>query len=153
MGNETAAEALVLVIKRVFDAPREAVFDAWLDPEQLAKWIGPRGVSAEVDSLEAKVGGRYRIIMHPEPGGTPTVGGEYREISRPEKLVFTWRWENAHPDGSPGIDTLVTLTFADLGGKTEMTMRHEGFENADSRNSHDHGWSGSFDKLGELLRV
>ena len=151
MANATAAEAKVLVIKRVFDAPREAVFDAWLDPAQLAKWMGPRGVRAEVDALEAKVGGRYRIVMHPEPGMTPVVGGEYREIARPERLVFTWQWETGGPNDTPGANTLVTLTFTDVGGKTEMTMHHEGFESADSRNSHEHGWSGSFDKLAELL--
>jgi hypothetical protein len=75
MENETAAEASALVVSRSFDAPREAVFDAWLDPTQLAIWMGPHGVRAEVDALEPKEGGKYRIIMHPEPGGTPTAGG------------------------------------------------------------------------------
>ena len=70
MENETAAEASALVVSRSFDAPREAVFDAWLDPAQLAIWMGPHGVRAEIDALEPKEGGKYRIIMHPEPGRT-----------------------------------------------------------------------------------
>ncbi len=151
MGNETAAEALVLVVSRSFDAPREAVFDAWLDAAQLAKWMGPHGVRAEIDVVEPKVGGRYRIIMHPEPGGTPTAGGVYREISRPERLVFSWAWENTHPDGSAGVETIVTVTFEDKGGKTEMTLRQEGLETTESRDSHEHGWAGSFDKLADTL--
>jgi len=151
MANATGPDEMVVVITRVFDAPREAVFDAWLDAEQLAQWMGPRNVRAEIESVDARVGGRYRIIMHPDGGGTPIVGGVYREIARPEKLVLTWQWENGGPDGGPGADTLITLRFAELGGKTEMTMRHEGFANVDARNSHNQGWNGSFDKLAEVL--
>ncbi len=87
MGNEAATEESVLVVSRSFEASREAVFDAWLEATQLAKWMGPHGVRAEIDALEPKVGGRYRIIMHLEPGGTPTAGGVYREISRPDRLT------------------------------------------------------------------
>jgi uncharacterized protein YndB with AHSA1/START domain len=144
-------ESLVLVMTRTFDAPRERVFDAWLDPEQASRWMGPRGVRAKADRLEPKVGGRYRIVMQLDSGQTPTVGGVYREIRRPERLVFTWAWEGAHPGGAGEHDTVVTLTFRDVGGKTEMTMRHEGFVNADERDSHTHGWNGSFDKLAETL--
>jgi uncharacterized protein YndB with AHSA1/START domain len=153
MANDAGTEVPVLTITRVFEAPREKVFDAWLDPVQLAKWMGPGNVRAEIDLVDAKVGGRYRIVMHPEPGMTPVVGGVYREIKRPERLVFTWKWEGAHPDGSAGVDTLVTLTFADRNGKTEMTLRHEGFESVQSRDSHDHGWSGSFDKLADAVKT
>ncbi|MEE8438342.1 MAG: SRPBCC domain-containing protein [Micropepsaceae bacterium] len=151
MANEAATEESVLVVSRSFEAPREAVFDAWLDAAQLAQWMGPHGVRAEIDALEPKVGGRYRIIMHPEPGGTPTAGGVYREISRPDRLVFTWAWENAHPDGSAGVETIITVTFENKGGKTEMTLRQEGLESTESRDSHRHGWDGSFDKLADTL--
>ena len=151
MAAEAKAEALVLIVSRKFEAPREAVFDAWLDPVQLSQWMGPRGVRAEIDYVEPKIGGRYRIIMHPESGGTPTVGGVYREISRPDRLVFSWRWENAHPDGSAGIETMVTVTFEEESGLTKMTLRQEGHETKESRDSHEHGWAGSFDKLAEAL--
>src|SRR5688572_22323983 len=86
-----------LVMKRSFDAPREKVFDAWMDPKQLGKWMGPSGVRAEAPLLEPKVGGRYRIVMHLDSGATPAVGGVYREIARPDRLVFTWAWETPHP--------------------------------------------------------
>lgn len=151
MGTEAAAEAFVLVVSHSFEASREAVFDAWLDATQLAKWMGPHGVRAEIDIIEPEVGGGYRIIMHPESGGTPTAGGIYREISRPDRLVFSWSWENAHPDGSAGVETIVTVKFEEEGAKTKMTLRQEGFESKESRDSHEHGWTGSFEKLAEAL--
>jgi uncharacterized protein YndB with AHSA1/START domain len=153
MADGAAVSDTVLITKRVFDAPREAVFDTWINADTMAKWMGPHGVRAEIDALDANVGGRYRIIMHPEPGGTPTVGGVFREMKRPERLVLTWQWETGGPNDAPGADTLITLTFADVGGKTEMTMRHEGFANADARNTHEHGWTGSFDKLADALKA
>jgi uncharacterized protein YndB with AHSA1/START domain len=143
---------LALVITRSFDVPRERVFDAWLDAAQIAKWIGPRSVRAETMELSQKVGGCYRIHMRGVDGSNgPVVAGIYREIVRPERLVFTWSWETAHSQGMPGGETVVTLIFRERGGKTEMTLRHEGFTAKDSRDSHDKGWNGSFDKLAEVL--
>ncbi len=142
---------LTLVVTRIFDAPRERVFEAWLDPKTIAKWIGPRSVNAEAQLLEPRVGGRYRIWMRGSDGKGPTVGGTYREIKAPERLVFTWAWESDHPHGKKGHETLVTLTFRSVGAKTELTMRHDDFESKQSRDSHNQGWNGSFDKLAEVL--
>ena len=143
---------LTLVITRLFDAPRERVFDAWLDPKQISKWIGPRTVRAEAQILEPKVGGRYRIHMRREDGAEgPIVGGVYREIRRPEKLVFTWMWDTAHPMGHEGHETIITLTFKGVGAKTEMTLHQEVFDSTASRDSHNQGWTVSFEKLAELL--
>ena len=147
-----AVSDLSLVITRSFDAPRERVFDAWLDPAQIGKWIGPRNIRAEATELTPKVGGRYRIHRHRDDGaGGPIVSGMYREIVRPERLVFTWAWETEHSQGMPGDETVVTLTFRERGGKTEMTLRHEGLPTKESRDSHNHGWDGSFDKLADAL--
>jgi uncharacterized protein YndB with AHSA1/START domain len=151
-GRAGSADNVTLLLKRTFAATREEVFDAWLDAAQLGAWIGPPGVRAEASVPEPKVGGRYRVVMHMDSGQSPAVGGVYREISRPERLVFTWAWEGAHPGGIANHETLVTLTFRDVGaGKTEMTMRQEGFENEAARDSHMHGWTGSFDKLEQHL--
>jgi uncharacterized protein YndB with AHSA1/START domain len=147
-----ASAGLTLLITRTFAASRERVFDAWLDPKQIAKWIGPRTVRPEVTEMFAKGGGRYRIHMRRDDGADgPVVGGQYREILRPERLVFTWMWESAHPMGHEGHETTITLTFRDLGGKTEMTLRQEIFDSKDSRDSHSQGWTASFDKLAEML--
>jgi uncharacterized protein YndB with AHSA1/START domain len=147
-----AESDLTLVITRSFDAPRERVFDAWLDPAQIARWIGPRSIRAETLESSPKVGGNYRIHMRGTDGSDgPIVSGIYREIVRPERLVFTWAWETAHSQGMLGDETVVTLTFRERGGRTEMTLRHEGFAAKESRDSHDKGWNGSFDKLAEVL--
>jgi uncharacterized protein YndB with AHSA1/START domain len=142
---------LTLVITKEFSAPRERVFDAWLDPKVISQWIGPRSVKAETQLLEPRVGGRYRIFMRGADGKGPTVGGTYREIKRPERLVFTWAWDSDHPHGHKGYETLVTLTFRAVTAGTEMTMRHEIFETKESRDSHNQGWNASFEKLAELL--
>jgi uncharacterized protein YndB with AHSA1/START domain len=151
--NTATADAdLMLVITRTFDAPRERVFDAWLDPAQIGKWIGPRSVRAETKELSPKAGGHYRIHMRGADGSDgPVVAGTYREILRPERLVFTWKWETGHPMGASGQETLITLSFRDRSGKTEMTIRHELFASKESRDSHDQGWNASFDRLAELL--
>jgi uncharacterized protein YndB with AHSA1/START domain len=142
----------MLVMTRIFDAPRERVFDAWLDKKLIGQWIGPRSVRAEPQEMTPKIGGRYRIHMRGSDGSDgPVVGGVYREIVRPERLVFTWNWETGHPMGASGQETLITLTFVDRGGKTEMTLRHENFESTASRDSHNQGWAASFDKLAEIL--
>lgn len=143
---------LSLIITRLFDAPRERVFDAWIDPKQISKWIGPRTVRPEARVLEPKVGGRYQIHMRREDGADgPIVGGVYREIKRPERLVFTWMWDPAFPMAHAGHEMLITLTFRSVGAKTEMTLRQETFDSTESRDSHNQGWNASFDKLGEQL--
>jgi uncharacterized protein YndB with AHSA1/START domain len=155
MEKTASADAgIKLVLTHSFDAPRERVFDAWLDPRAIGKWIGPRVVKAEAKELDPKVGGRYRIHMKGADGSDgPVVTGTYREIVRPERLVFTWSWETAHPHGLAGHETLVTLTFEEYQGKTKMTLRHERFESTESRDSHNQGWNASFEKLAEILAV
>jgi uncharacterized protein YndB with AHSA1/START domain len=142
-----------LTMTRVFDAPRERVFDAWTDPVQLGRWMGPRAIKrCEVSKLDLRVGGGYRLVMTNENGAIHTVAGAYREIVRPARLVFTWGWEG-EGDCAPmqGADTLITLTFRAAGKKTEMTLRQEGFLSDAACQGHEHGWTGSFDKLAEAL--
>jgi len=134
-----------LVVTRHFDAPPERVFDAWLDPKQVARWMGPRGVQAEATKLEPRVGGADAITMHTPDQKNPQVSGIYREITRHTRLVFTWYWLHEMQE------TLVTLTFKPVGKGTQMTLEHTGFPNSERRDSHNIGWSGSLDRLGELL--
>jgi uncharacterized protein YndB with AHSA1/START domain len=139
-----------LTMTRTFAAPARAVFDAWLDPAQLSRWMGPFEAPGQVE-LDARVGGRYRITMTDPAGKTYTVGGAFREIERPSRLVMTWAWETAHPEGKPDHETLMTLTFAEAAGATTMTLRHERLESAASRDSHSHGWEASFAKLAKVV--
>ncbi len=133
-----------LSMTRLFDAPVERVFDAWLN-KSWGAWAGPPGFRGEVLTLEPKVGGRYRIAMFRPDGGSSVVGGVYREIDRPRRLVMSWQWE-----GDPN-DTLITLDFRAVGDKTQISLKHEGFATADGRDNHQSGWVATLDKLAAHL--
>jgi uncharacterized protein YndB with AHSA1/START domain len=90
--------------------------------------------------------------MRRPDGTTNIVGGVYREIVPPERLVFTWTWELAGAVFNDGHESLVTVSFAARdNGKTEMTLRHERLGNQEALDSHRHGWTGTFEKLAALL--
>src|SRR6516164_1264727 len=109
-----------LVITRIFDAPRRLVFEAWTKPEHLARWQGaPRGFTVTTHEVDFRPGGAYRLCMRSPDGIDHWLQGVYREIVEPERLVFTHVWLNA--EGKPGKETLVTITFTERGGKTELT--------------------------------
>ena len=137
---------ITLELTRHFDAPPELVFDAWLQ-KSWGDWVGPPGVKGEVTLLEPRVGGRYQIIMHTPDGSTLTVGGTYREIAKPSRIVMSWKWQQE------GTDTTITLTFKPAGGGTDLTLRHEGFAAVERRDSHNMGWTGTLDKLEQYLRT
>lgn len=135
----------VLEITRVFDAPPERVFAAWLDRRQFQAWIGPEDVDCEVQRLEPMVGGRYRLVMH-TPERVIPVSGVFKSIEPPSRLVFTWGWE-----GDPIRQSTITLTFKDLGGRTELTLRQEGLGSVESRDGHVRGWNSALNKLDRYL--
>jgi uncharacterized protein YndB with AHSA1/START domain len=141
---------LELTITRVFDAPRELLFTVWTDPDHLAKWWGPSGFTTESCTVELVRGGGWRTcIRDGADGAEHWASGTYREIVPPERLVFSFAWEE--PKGSPGHDTLVTVTFADRDGKTEMTFHQAVFESVASRDGHVDGWVETFADLAAHL--
>jgi len=137
----TTTAAPVLEIKRILDATPARVFDAWLNHEQFQAWIGPEGVTCEVPLHEPRIGGRYRIIMHLFDGRVIPVAGVFKAIDPPTRLSFTWGWENE------ARQTLVTVTLRDLGGRTELTLRHDGLPTAEDRDGHGRGWNSALNKL------
>jgi uncharacterized protein YndB with AHSA1/START domain len=149
MANKSADSARALTITRVFDAPRRLVFAAWTEPEHLLRWSAPHGFRVTHSSGELRVGGAWRACMIAPDGAALWLSGVYREIVRDEKLVFTHAWDE--DDGRPGPQTLVTMILNDLGGKTEMIFRQEGFVSDASRDGHEGGWSQGFERLAELL--
>jgi len=132
---------LMLKLTKLIPAAPERVFDAWLDPEQIAKFMitGP-GTGIKSAETEAKVGGSYRIVMTNDMGEVPH-WGTYREIERPSRLVFTWNSPHASPD------SLVTLTFEPEGDGTLLTLTHDKFPSDESREGHNQGWSGILESL------
>jgi uncharacterized protein YndB with AHSA1/START domain len=137
------------VITRVFDAPRELVFKAWTEPERILQWLGPRGFTATEFEMDTKPGGAWHSRMHSPDGKPYANGGNILEAIEPERLVFTFAWDDE--DGRPGREMLITITLADLGGRTEMTFHQAVFEDIEDRDGHRGGWSESFDKLAAYL--
>jgi uncharacterized protein YndB with AHSA1/START domain len=137
----------VLEVRRVFDAPPEALFDAWFTREQWQAWIGPEGCQCEVPLLEPKVGGRYSIKMTLSDGRVIPVEGVFRIVDRPRNLAFTWNWAL-----NGGGETLVRLSFRAIAGGTEVTLIHEGLPTATDRENNGVGWNGTLNKLGRYVR-
>ncbi|TDV45479.1 SRPBCC family protein [Actinophytocola oryzae] len=140
---------LDLTITRVFDAPRELVFAAWTEPDQLVRWFGPKGFTTPSCTVKLVEGGAWRTCIRDADGVEHWSGGVYHEITPPERLVFSFAWDE--PTGGPGHDTLVTITFDDRDGKTEMTFHQAIFRTAGERDGHEEGWRETFDDLGAYL--
>jgi uncharacterized protein YndB with AHSA1/START domain len=138
-----------LVVTRVFDAPRRLVFRAWTDPAQAARWWGPRGFTTISCEMDVRPGGAWRRCMRAPAGTTHCGRGVYREIVEPERLVFTYAWEDAA--GHPGDETLVTVAFAEQGSKTKLTLRQSGFATVEARDSHREGWSSCLERFAGYL--
>ena len=138
-----------LVITRVFDAPRRLVFKAWTEPEHLVRWWGPRGFVTISGRMDVRPGGAWFRAMRAPDGSEHRKRGVYREIVEPERLVFTYQTEDA--EENPGHETLVTVTFADLDGKTRLTLRHTLFESVAARDSHQDGWTACLERFTEYL--
>lgn len=134
-----------LTLKRRFKAPPAKVFAAFIDPEKIKRWMGPGEIIAQRAETDPRAGGRYRIEMHSPNGEPHNVGGIYREVFTNEKLVFTWSWDVAPPDEPHEL--LVTVLFKPDGDGTLLTLIHEKLFDEKSRDGHQHGWIGAFDKL------
>ncbi len=143
------AEPLCLRMTRQFEAPRERVFRAFADPEQLVKWWGPTGMHVVDHAIDVRVGGAWRTTIRNEAGDDYTMSGIYREISAPHRLVFTWAWER---DGERGHETVVTIDLIEDGHRTELNFMQEIFESEEMRSSHQGGWQESFDCLEAALK-
>ncbi len=143
---------LELKIRREFSFPRELVFEAWLNKDHLARWMGPTpDINLVFTEVDAREGGTYRLGFQ-EKGcsdSTSYVHGEYLEIIRPEKLVFTWIWEEPLPEA--GVETRVTVEFFETETGTEILLTHQKFMDEDSLERHNQGWCGTFDKLENRL--
>ena len=134
----------VLQLKRVLPVSRERVFAAWIDPKKLKLWWGPGEVECLDAEVDLRVGGRYKILLKGESNQPFSVSGEYKEISEPQKLVFTWDWDDA--EMSVG-ETLVTLKLSEVDGQTELELTHERFPTQNDRDNHEGGWTSLLEKL------
>jgi uncharacterized protein YndB with AHSA1/START domain len=161
--KENSPGAYELVIERIFDAPRKLVWDVWTDPAHASEWMGPRGFTAMHLKQDVRPGGKWRLCLHSDgfdvgDGQLRVIdiwqGGVYREIEAPERIVYTFAWEDR---SAVGLDpepheTVITVTFKELGEKTAMTFRQAFFTTVGERDGHTKGWNSSLDRFGELVQ-
>lgn len=151
-----------LVLERVFDAPRELVWRAWTDPEQLVQWWGPHEFTTPYCTIDLRVGGEIRFCMRNSQYGDFWSGGVYQVIDPPSRIVVTDYFTDEHGNKVPAThygmseglpdEATISVEFEDIGdGKTKLTLRHglpswlpETAEAAE-------GWSQSFEKLAAYL--
>ncbi|RXA20855.1 SRPBCC domain-containing protein [Methanosarcina sp. MSH10X1] len=158
----TNAEKQELVITRIFDAPRERLWEEWTDPERMKKWLGPKGFTTPVCQIDLRVGGRYLYSMRSPEGKDFWSTGTYREILMPERLVMTDSFADAEGNVVPATDygmspdfpleLLVTVTFEEYDSSTKLTLKHSGMPEGEMREQAEAGWNESLDKLAESLK-
>jgi len=132
-----------LYIVRAFRAPVALVFRLWEDPEYRARWWGPKGFTCKHLKQDFRPGGAWRACISSPENGDSWHGGVFREIERERRIVFTFTWD-AGP--AAGVDTVVTITFAEEGGSTIQTFHQTPFTSAERRDAHVVGWSQLLDR-------
>jgi len=152
----------VLVITRVFDAPRELVWKAWTEPERFMRWYGPKGFTSPVSKIDLRVGGVRLNCMRSPEGRDFWTTGVYREIVEPGRIVYTDSLSDAEGNMVPAshygrsgdwpLELLVTVMFEEHEGKTKLTLRHVGIPAGENGDMAEAGWNESFDKLAESFR-
>ncbi len=139
---------LMLSMERVLPAPPPVVFTAFSEANELANWWGPEGFTIPSLEFRARVGESYRIEMQPPEGDSFHLTGEFREVDPPARLAYTFEWEPPNPDD---VETLVSLSFEDRDGSTEVGHTQGPFKTEERRALHRDGWTESFDKLERFL--
>jgi len=136
---------------RVYDAPRERVFEAWTRAEHLAHWFGPRGFRIHSCEADPRAGGMFRLCMRSPRGEDYWVHGSFREVAAPERLVIHCFAHDA--GGTQRLEEVIAVSFAPEGGKTRLTLHATaagtGPEAAAMLRGMEQGWSETLDRLRE----
>jgi uncharacterized protein YndB with AHSA1/START domain len=148
----TTPSELEIAMTRMFDAPRHLVFEAMTRPEHVRRWFGCAEFDLPVCEIDLRVGGAYRFVMRNPEGVESTLQGVYREVVRPERIVFTERFSMP---GFTSDEYQVTSTFTELGGKTTLTttILHKTRENRDGHlnSGIEIGVAPAYDRLAEVV--
>lgn len=160
--EHTPTATRVLEITRMFDAPRELVWQAWTDPQHLMRWWGPEHFTSPACQIDLRVGGKYLFCMQAPDGQKFWSTGVYQELAAPERMVYTDSFADEQGNAvsasyyGMGDDIpftmQVTITFEEVAGQTKMTLRHEGLPVGEMSEMTAQGWNSSFDKLAQSLR-
>jgi uncharacterized protein YndB with AHSA1/START domain len=149
-----AGTGTLVQVTREFPAPREEVFRAWTEPELFRQWFRPSQGSSPSAEMDVRPGGRYRLTIElpPESPGTTYLVGTYLEVVPPERLVYTFGYEQTpYFEELEDVDSRVTVRFRDLGGSTEVSITHERLDTEDLRAFHRWGWEGALERLADLV--
>jgi len=151
MSGKTTSETSLRLI-RVFKAPRERVYNAFLDPDAYAKWLPPAGFTGKVYKMEARVGGKYRMSFTTlDKKESHAFGGTYLELKPNEKIVHTDLFETEAPEMKG--EMRVTITFKDVPGGTEVTIVHDGIPKVIGAKNAKLGWNSSLHNLAALVEI
>jgi uncharacterized protein YndB with AHSA1/START domain len=144
------SDDLTLEMKRIVPAAPSAVFAAFSDGLELARWWGPRGFTTPSIEFDPRVGESYRIEMQPPEGDHFYLTGVFLEVDPPARLGYTFVWEEPDPDD---VENRVGLSFSDLGESTEIVLVQGPFKTPERRSLHCDGWTDAFDKLERFVSV
>jgi uncharacterized protein YndB with AHSA1/START domain len=143
-----------LRLQRTFRAPPERIYQAFLDPDALVKWIPPHGFTGHVHHLDARVGGTFRISFATlDRRWGHTFGGRYVELKPFEKIVHTDKFEGDDPVFPADHEMLVTITLRPVEGGTHVTIVQENIPPGPAAEGAPQGWSQSLDNLARLVEV
>lgn len=131
-----------LTLVRRLRAPPERVFRAWTDAETLATWFGPHHTRVEAAEVDARPGGRFRVVLREENGARHEVAGTYTEVTPGLALAFTWAWHNA-----PERESRVSVRLRAVPEGTELTLVHDRFADEATATRHTRGWTESLERL------
>jgi uncharacterized protein YndB with AHSA1/START domain len=148
--SPVAATEQEILITRIFEAPRERVFRAWTDPDEVAAWYGPEHMDTprERIQIDLRVGGRYELTMVQRGGGAEfAVGYEILELVEPELIVLR---SDPMPEVGMHEGTVLRVEFHDHGARTRMTLS-DGPYPPKGRGHAEAGWSAAFDKLAAVV--
>jgi len=149
MAAAPARPRTTLHIERRLAAPRERVFEAWTEPELLARWFTPFVGSSSDAEIDLRVGGAWRVKMRSPLWPSCWAFGTYLEVDPPARLVYTLAWERA----PFGPETLVTVEFRDADGETDVVLVQERLGTRRGRRGHALGWRLSLTRLGEVVET
>ena len=138
-----------LTIERTYQAPAQAVFDAWTSEEVMRRWFhGERFWETPEARVDLRLGGTVRVVMRdPDKDVEYGGGGHYTEIDPPHRLAFTWTWDEE------GRETLIELDFEEADGATTVRLTHSGLRDEESVLSHEGGWTTCLANLEEALEA
>jgi uncharacterized protein YndB with AHSA1/START domain len=139
-----------LRVERTYEAPAQAVFDAWTSPDVMRRWwhAGDASWETRVAEADLRVGGGYQVTMRAPGGAEYTARGDYTVVDPPRRLAFHWTWDGDDPN-----ETLIDIEFTERDGATTVVLTQSGLSSESSREGHTGGWQEALENLSHELEA